>query len=181
MAFSLVNAGTFNAYTGAFQILAFGNMWRRFKSVSVMVRLVPFGVVMAAGVVVALLGYKSFVANLSNFLSVLLVVFIPWSAVNLADYFVVRRARYDVGSFFVPDGVYGKWAWPGLVAYMVGLATEWPFVSQPDYTGPFVKHLAGADISWLVGWVTAAAVYLLVMRAVTGRWSQAAIAGTGLR
>jgi len=51
-------------------------------------------------VVVALLGYKSFVTNLSNFLDVLLVLFIPWSAVNLADCFVVRRAQYDVGAFF---------------------------------------------------------------------------------
>ena len=30
MALSLVNANTFNAYTGAFQVLAFGSMWRRF-------------------------------------------------------------------------------------------------------------------------------------------------------
>src|SRR5215472_5300208 len=70
MALSLVNAGTFNAYTGAFQVLALANMWRRFKSVSVMVRLIPFCIVIAAGVVVALLGYKSFVTNLSNFLGV---------------------------------------------------------------------------------------------------------------
>jgi len=183
MALSLINACTFNAYTGAFQILAFGNMWRRFTSVSVMVRLVPFLCVMAAGAVVALLGYRSFVANLSNFLDVLLVVFIPWSAVNLADYFVVRRARYDVGSFFVPNGEYGRFAWPGLVAYAVGLAAEWPFVSQPDYTGPLVKHLGGADISWLVGWVTAAAVYLLAMRLVTatGRRGLVAAARTESR
>jgi NCS1 family nucleobase:cation symporter-1 len=181
MALSLINACTFNAYTGAFQVLAFGNMWRRFTSVSVMVRLVPFLVVMAAGAVVALLGYRSFVTNLSNFLDVLLVVFIPWSAVNLADYFVVRGARYDVGSFFTADGVYGRFAWRGLVAYAVGLAAEWPFVSQPDYTGPLVKHLGGADVSWLVGWVTAAAVYLLLMRGVTVRQSQLTAAGTGRR
>ena len=56
MAFSLVNAGTFNAYTGAFQVLAFANMWHRFKSASVTVRLIPFCCVMAAGVAVALRG-----------------------------------------------------------------------------------------------------------------------------
>ena len=39
----------------------------------------------------AYLGYRSFVTNLTNFLDVLLVIFIPWSAVNLADYFLVRR------------------------------------------------------------------------------------------
>jgi NCS1 family nucleobase:cation symporter-1 len=169
MALSLINACTFNAYTGAFQILAFANMWRRFKSASAWVRLVPFLAVMAAGAVVALAGYQSFVTNLSNFLDVLLVVFIPWSAVNLADYFLVRRGRYDVASFFIPNGTYGTYAWPGLVAYAAGLAAEWPFVSQPDYTGPFVNQLGGADISWLVGWVTAATVYLLTMRVVTGR------------
>ncbi len=167
MALSLINACTFNAYTGAFQVLAFGNMWRRYKSVSVMLRIVPFLGVMAAGVIVAFLGYKSFVTNLSNFLDVLLVIFIPWSAVNLADYFVIRRGHYDVGSFFTADGIYGKFVWRGLLAYAVGLAAEWPFVSQPDYTGPLVKPLGGADISWLVGWFVSAAVYLLLMRGVT--------------
>jgi NCS1 family nucleobase:cation symporter-1 len=142
-------------------------MWRRFKSVSVMVRLAPFCVVMAAGVVVALFGYKSFVTNLTNFLSVLLMLFIPWSAVNLADYFVVRRARYDVGAFFIPGGTYGNFAWRGVLAYAAGLAAEWPFVAQPDYTGPLVKTLGGADISWLVGWFVSAAVYLLAMHGTT--------------
>jgi nucleobase:cation symporter-1, NCS1 family len=166
MALSLINACTFNAYTGAFQVLAFGNMWRRFTSVSAMVRIVPFLCVMAVGVAVAFVGYRSFVTNLANFLNVLLVIFIPWSAVNLADYFVVRRGHYDVGSFFAADGIYGKFAWRGLLAYAVGLGAEWPFVSQPDYSGPLVTALGGADISWLVGWLAAAIVYLLLMRGV---------------
>src|SRR5215467_12078051 len=33
MVLSLVNSDTLNGYTGAFQVLALGNMWRRFKSV----------------------------------------------------------------------------------------------------------------------------------------------------
>ena len=139
MAVSLIDANTFNAYTGTFQILAFGGMWRRFKAESVTVRLVPFVCVMAVGVLTACLGYQSFVTNLTNFLDVLLVVLIPWSAVNLADYFLVRRGRYDVASFFTADGAYGRFAWRGLLAYTVGLAAEWPFVSQPDYTGPLVR------------------------------------------
>jgi nucleobase:cation symporter-1, NCS1 family len=163
MALSLMNANTFNAYTGAFQVLALGGMWHRFKSESVGVRLIPYLCVMAVGIVVAWLGYKSFVTNLSNFLDVLLVIFIPWSAVNLADYFLIRRGNYDVASFFVADGKYGKFAWRGLLAYAVGLAAEWPFVSQPDYTGPLVKVLGGADISWLVGWFAAAIAYLFLV------------------
>jgi nucleobase:cation symporter-1, NCS1 family len=166
MMLSLINSDTLNAYTGAFQVLAFANMWRRFKSESVMLRIVPFLAVMAVGVVIAFLGYKSFVTNLSNFLDVLLVIFIPWSAVNIVDYFLVRRGHYDVASFFIPNGIYGKFSWRGLVAYAVGLAVEFPFVSQPDYTGPLVKDLGGADISWLVGWFVAAIVYLVLARGV---------------
>jgi nucleobase:cation symporter-1, NCS1 family len=51
------------------------------------------------------------------------------------------------------------------VAYAAGLAAEWPFVSQPDYTGPLVRTLGGADISWLVGWFTAAIIYLILVSA----------------
>src|SRR6266568_2364867 len=145
-------------------VAAIGNMWRRFKSVSVMLRVVPFICVMAIGVLIALLGYKHFVSNLSNFLDVLLVIFIPWSAVNLTDYFLVRRGNYDVTAFFIPNGVYGRVAWRGLLAYAIGLGAEWPFVSQPDYVGPFVtRFLDGADISWLVGFFVSSIVYLVLV------------------
>ena len=103
---SLINSDTLNAYTGAFQVLALGNMWRRFKSVSVMLRVVPFICVMMVGVLIALLGYKHFVSNLSNFLDVLLVIFIPWSAVGASflevGYFRVFRSCGEVEAV---DGV----------------------------------------------------------------------------
>ena len=162
MAASLVNANTFNAYTGAFQLLALGSMRHRFRTESVTARLIPFGAVMAAGVVIAVLGYAHFVTGLSNFLDDLLILLIPWSAVNLADYFIVRRRSYDIASFFTPDGVYGKIAWRGLTAYAAGVAAEIPFVSQPDLKGPLVSALGGADISWLVGFLTAALLYLVL-------------------
>ncbi len=169
MAVSLIDAGTFNAYTGAFQALAIGTMWRRFRPESVAVRVVPFVAVMVAGVVIALLGWQSFVSNLTSFLDVLLMVFIPWSAVNITDYFAVRHGDYDVPSFFHAQGIYGRFAWRGLLAYAAGLAAEWPFVSQPDYTGPLVARLGGADISWVIGWVIPAALYLLLARSSRGQ------------
>jgi purine-cytosine permease-like protein len=88
--------------------------------------------------------------------------------INLADYFLVRRGRYDVASFFTADGAYGRFAWHGLLAYTAGLAAEWPFVSQPYYTGPLVRNLGGADVSWLVGWFAAAVAYLLLIAFTPG-------------
>ena len=151
----------------------FGNMWRRFKSASVMLRVVPFMAVMAVGAVDRLprLPARSS-PTCPTSCDVLLAVFIPWSAVNLTDYFLVRRGNYDVASFFIPDGIYGRVAWRGLLAYAIGLAAEWPFVSQLDYTGPLVKYLGGADISWIVGFFVAAIIYLVLVvtsRSETGR------------
>lgn len=176
MAFSLINACTFNAYTGAFQVLSVANMFTRLKSASVTLRVVPFIVVMAAGAAVAFIGYKSFVSNLTNFLEVLLLIFIPWSAVNLADYFIVRRGEYHVASFFMASGRYGRFMWPGLVAYAIGLLAEWPFVNQLDYVGPLVNAIGGADLSWLVGWIIAAGAYLLLIR-LQERWATAVVPG----
>ena len=100
--------------------------------------------------VIAYLGYKSFVTNLSNFLDVLLVIFIPWSAVNLADYFLVRGGNYDVASFFVADGVYGRFAWRGLLAYAMGLA--WAFVYQLTTPARWSRHSAApTSPGWSAG------------------------------
>ena len=76
------------------------------------------------------------------------------------------RLHHPAGDRARPGGranTRGWFAWRGLLAYAIGLAAEWPFVSQPDYTGPLVKTLGGADISWLVGWFAAAIVYLLLV------------------
>ena len=35
-----------------------------------------------------------------------------------------------------------------------------PFLDQTFYTGPFVKSLGGADISWIVGFGVASLLYL---------------------
>ena len=164
MAVSLISSDAFNGYTGAFQILALANMWRRLTA-SAALRIVPFLAVMAGGTVIAVLGYRSFVANLANFLDVLLLIFVPWSAVNLTDFFVVRHGWFHVPSFFTPHGRYGRYDWRGLAAYATGLLAEIPFISQAYYTGPLVKDLGGADISWLVGFAVSAALYLTVVRA----------------
>ena len=42
-------------------------------------------------------------------------------------------------------------------------------MSQPDYTGPLVHSLGGADISWIVGWFVTAGVYILLVRLVPDR------------
>jgi len=46
---------------------------------------------------------------------------------NLIDYYVVRRGHYAVAEIFKPDGIYGRWGWRGLAAYIIGFAAMVPF------------------------------------------------------
>ena len=83
----------------------------------------------------------------------------------------MKKGRYDVKSFFTPKGIYGGWRLTALVPYVLALAVQVPFIDQTLYVGPLVKHLGGADISWLVGFVVAGVAYLVATR-LTGGFNQ---------
>ena len=106
----------------------------------------------------------NFLADYSTFLTVLLYVLIPWTAVNLTDYYVVRKGRYAVTEIFKRDGIYRLWQWRGLVAYAVGFVCMIPFFATQWYTGPLVDKLGGADFSIFVGLPISAIVYYLLAR-----------------
>jgi purine-cytosine permease-like protein len=53
------------------------------------------------------------VALLFAVLTIMLYLLVPWSAINLIDYFFLRRGRYAIAQFFVPHGIYGGGACAG--------------------------------------------------------------------
>lgn len=100
----------------------------------------------------------------SNALSLMLFLLVPWTAVNLTDYFFVRRGEYAITDLFTPRGVYGGWSWRGIAAYFLGFAAMVPFAVLPYFTGPVGALLGGIDISWLAGLVVSALVYYVFTR-----------------
>ncbi|MFD4632096.1 purine-cytosine permease family protein [Streptomyces sp. NPDC058284] len=132
-------------------------------------------VIMVAGTAVALLGKDSFLSSFKDFLLFLLTFFTPWSAINLVDYYLISRERYDIPALFDPHGRYGAWRWDALLVYGVGLLAQLPFLVTHFYTGPLVGPLGGADISWLVGLVVPAALYWALARrnaSAPGAWTR---------
>ncbi len=116
------------------------------------------------GTVVAVLGQGNFITNYTNFLLLLLYFVIPWSAINLVDFYLLRHEQYDIPAIFDPDGIYGRVNWRAILAYIVAILLELPFVSTTLYTGPLVNYLGGADISWIIGLAVAAIVYYVLMK-----------------
>jgi nucleobase:cation symporter-1, NCS1 family len=107
----------------------------------------------------------NFLTYYNNLLVILLYLFGPWTAINLADYYLVRRGHYAIKEIFKPDGIYGRWGWRGLAAYIVGFAASSPFwVVGSWYVGPAARALNDSDISFFVGIFLSGGVYLLLAR-----------------
>ena len=97
-------------------------------------------------VVARLASSESFLANFENFLLLVLYFFIPWTAVNLVDYFIVRKGHYAIAEIFKPDGIYGRWGWRGIVSYLVGFVAMMPFFSTGLYSGWVANAAHGARL-----------------------------------
>ena len=126
-------------------------------------------------------GAATATSTVLNSLTLMLYLLVPWTALNLVDFFFVRRGHYAITDIFKPHGVYGAWGWRGLLAYAIGFAAEIPFMNLPpiagfSYTGPFPAHVGhGVDYSWLVGLVVSGVVYWAFSRSLDRTAEQAAI------
>ncbi len=154
-----LTVNTLNAYGGSMTMLTTVSALRRNVVIRPVVRAAWIVLFLTASVLVALLASSNFLDNFKNFILVLLMVFTPWSAINLTDYYLVSKERVDVPGLYDPDGRYGRWNVAALTAYAVGILAQIPFLAQTLYTGPVTKALGGADISWIVGLVLTAAIY----------------------
>ena len=112
-------------------------------------------------------------------LTILLYLLVPWTAVNLVDYFFVRRGHYAIKDMFTPDGIYGSWGWKGLSAYVCGWIAIVPFAALPGvYVGPMAKRIHEVDIAWLVSLLTAGLVYYMATRSFVAETEYEAIAAS---
>ena len=176
MALSLLGSDAMNAYTGMLSLESVRSTFQKVVA-SRAARVTGLLVMFVAATILAETGYKTFLTSFENFINVLLFFFVPWSVINLVDFYLVKKGRYDVASFFTPKGIYGGWRWTALIPYVIALGAQVPFIDQTLYVGPMVKVIGGADISWLVGFIVAGVGYLIAVR-ITGGRAQVAAAET---
>jgi purine-cytosine permease-like protein len=120
----------------------------------------------ALALLIAWFSSGDFVQRFGDLLAVLLYLFTPWTAINLVDFYLVRRGHYSVREIFNPAGMYGSWNWRGLTAYGIGFVAMIPFFSTGIYTGPVARMLGGADIAMVVGLPVAGLVYWIVCQSM---------------
>jgi NCS1 nucleoside transporter family len=161
IAVGAVCANALNIYSGAMSFLSLGISLpqRRARAIVACV----FGVL---GLILALFGLKNAGSNYENFLLVIAYWIGPWLGVVLADR-VIRRGQDPVP--LALDRRFTNWAGP--IAMALGmLISIWLFSNQTKYQGLVVKsHPGVGDITFLVGFVVSAAVYVGLRRVLPER------------
>jgi nucleobase:cation symporter-1, NCS1 family len=145
------------------------------------IRAVLIGVITLLWVGATLAAGENAINALMLLLTILLYLLVPWTAVNLVDYFFVRHGHYAIKDLFRADGIYGSWGWRGLLAYILGWIVIVPFAALPGiYVGPIAKKMHGIDIAWLISLASAGLFYYLASLSFSPESEQAAIAASEL-
>jgi len=132
------------------------------------VRLTSIAILGGGGIALGILAEGNLYNSLSNFLLLLLYGIVPWTAINLVDFYVIRRGSYDVAAMYDTTGPYRKVQWAAVFVYLAAVGAEVPFMDTTLYQGPAAHAMGGGDIAWLIGLALAGGLYL-------------AVAGHGLR
>jgi NCS1 family nucleobase:cation symporter-1 len=173
----IASSNAMNLYCGALSTMTFGQTlfprWSPGPQARTVVTLILFAVSLAG----AILSKDAFIANYEDFILLLLYVLVPWTAINLVDYYLLRHGRYDVDSFFLQDGgIYGRINGPAVACYVLGILVQLPFVACALYTGPVAKAMGGIDLSWIVGLAVTSPVYYWLAKRAQRRESPAPMA-----
>jgi purine-cytosine permease-like protein len=177
----LVSITGLNFYGASLTLLSVADCVRPQRS-GVRGRMVALLIAFAVSLALALMSSREFANRFDELLAVLLYLFTPWTAINLVDFYWVRKCRYSVREIFNPRGIYGRWSWRGLVAYAIGFIAMIPFFSTSHFKGAIALKLGGADLAMLVGLPVSALVYLYVCRTLdlSREWAAVDLADRGL-
>ncbi|HET8604757.1 MAG TPA: cytosine permease [Marmoricola sp.] len=162
-ALGLVSVTALNMYGGSLTVISATDSFKRVAP-TLRVRVITIGATAVLSLIGALTASASFLSNFENFLLLVLYFFIPWTAVNLVDYFIVRHGHYAIEEIFNPRGIYGRWGWRGILSYLVGFGAMVPFFSTGLYSGPVANAANGADFSLFIGLPVSGILYWVLCR-----------------
>ncbi|MDF3933787.1 purine-cytosine permease family protein, partial [Pseudomonas citronellolis] len=160
---SLVTSAAQNFYGASITLLSIVDTVKSQTS-TLLKRVLSMLAVGGAAIFIAMTASDNFVKDFGDFLAILLYLFTPWTAINLVDFYVVRHGKFSIREIFKPDGLYGRWNWRGIGAYLVGFVVMLPFSATGLYTGYVAEQLGGADVSMPIGLAVSALAYWWLCR-----------------
>jgi len=114
------------------------------------------------GVPIAVIGIyqPEFGTTFNAWMATLVMWLTPWFVITITDFFLLHRGRYRDVDLFTRNGIARRFFPPGIVAWIIGVATSAAFANTPIFASPLVTGLlGGADLSLFVGALVSFAIY----------------------
>jgi len=163
----IVQGNVMNLYSAYMSVVTISSGVRATGTISKGQKLVVMAVLMSVATVVSMVAQNNFNAYFADMLNAMIYLLVPWSAINLADYYIIHKGQYDISDMFRVEGKYGAYRWKTIGVYFIGIAIQLPFMYLSFYRGPIAQWI-GADIAWLPGLLVPGFLHILVER---GDWS----------
>ncbi|MCX5618847.1 purine-cytosine permease family protein [Bombella pollinis] len=165
LALAIPLANAMSVYCGALCSLTLVQTFRPAWRSGLGGRLLMTFLLLAIALIMSLGMMGDFLKAYTSFLDILMAVLVPWTSINLCDYYILRDGQYDVAAFFAADGgPYGRFNGLAVAVYVLGVFVELPFMKTGPYTGPLVPLLHGVDISWIVSLIVTGGAYYGLVR-----------------
>ncbi|VVN89914.1 purine-cytosine permease family protein [Pseudomonas fluorescens] len=146
----------YSAYMSAMTIIS---GMHGMKRISRKTKFIVMGLSATAATLIAVATQYDFNAYFADILIAQVYFLVPWSAINLADYYLVRKGKYVVADMYDGKGIYGKYNVSTMIIFLIGVASTIPFMDMSFYHSYFAK-LIGADMSWIPALIVPAALYV---------------------
>jgi nucleobase:cation symporter-1, NCS1 family len=159
----VLEGNVMNLYSAYMSTATIFSGLQRMQRIGQMTKLMVMSVLIAIATAVSIIAQDDFQTYFGDILSAMIYVLVPWSAINLADYYLVRRGHYVIADLFRSAGQYGAFRWRTIADYAFGILVQVPFMSLSFFKG-FVAERIGADLAWLPGLLIPAALYVLTAR-----------------
>jgi NCS1 family nucleobase:cation symporter-1 len=157
---NIISHNALNLYGAVLSIVTSIQTFAAAWTPSVRLRVALSSVVLAGSCLVALSASANFISQFIGLILTLLLVLVPWACINLIDFYLVKRGRYDIASIFRADGgIYGRFNPHAIIAYAIGILVQLPVANTALYVGPYANYLEGADLSWLAGLLVTCPLY----------------------
>ena len=161
IALGVLESSIMNLYSGYMATMTIFTGLHRMIRIGRAMKLVVLCALMVVSTLVAVLAQKNFEIYFGDILSAMIYLLVPWSAINLVDYYLIRRGEYVIADLYRVDGRYGAFRWNTIAVYLLGIAAQVPFMNLSFYKGVAAARL-GWDFAWLAGLLIPASLYMLV-------------------
>ncbi|MCO6060445.1 cytosine permease [Pseudomonas sp. MOB-449] len=159
----VLEVNVLNLYSAYMSSATIFSGFKTMKTISNKTKFATMAITALVASLIAVATQYDFNAYFADILIAQIYFLVPWSSINLVDYYLTRKGHYKVTDLYNVDGQYGKYNYSTLAIYFIGIACCIPFMELSFYHS-YLAQLIGTDVSWVPALIVPGALYYFYNR-----------------